>query len=260
MRILFIGDIFGAIGRDMISNHVMKIKQEQNIDIIIANAENAAHGKGITSRIYDELRLSGINIFTMGNHTYAKREIFDFIDEADRLVVPLNKSPKLPGVGSRLININGVNIRVTNLLGMTNMLAGTPNPFLVMEDLLKTCKDEIHIVDFHAEVTSEKIALGYFLDGKVTAVLGTHTHVPTADYRILEHGTAYISDVGMTGPLDGVIGCGKEGIIKRFVDGLPVKFEVASGKGQFNAVIIDIDNKTHKATHIERYSFIEDRA
>ena len=256
MKILFIGDIFGQAGRKLIEDHLYEIKQKYQVDFVIANGENAAHGKGITQRIYNDFVFQGIQAITMGNHTWAKRELFDFIDDADRLIVPLNQLPTLPGVGSRVFNINGKKIRVTNLLGNTFMQPGCENPFIVMDRLLAKCNEDIHIVDFHAEATSEKIALGYYLDGRVTAVLGTHTHVPTADARILEKHTAYITDVGMTGPLDGVIGCSKDSIIPRMLNGIPTKFEVASGKKQFNAVIIELDSHNY-ATSIERIQFYE---
>ncbi len=258
MRILFIGDIFGAIGRDLVENHLYAIKQQYHIDFVIANCENAAHGKGITKRIYDSFTFNGIQAMTMGNHTFAKRELFDFIDEADRLIVPYNQNRLLPGVGSRVFDCNGIKIRVTNLIGMTFMQTGIEHPFLEMDKLLKECDEPIHIVDFHAEATSEKIALGYYLTGKVSAVLGTHTHVATADERIIEGKTAYITDVGMTGPLDGVIGCDRDLIIQRILKGLPTKFEVAKGTGQFNAVIMEFDNKTYLPVSIERFSFQED--
>ncbi len=253
MKILFIGDIFGSIGREMIENQLYQLKKQHQIDFIIANGENAAHGKGITHRIYDELIREGIDVITMGNHTYAKKELFDFIDDVDRLVVPYNQLPTLPGVGSRVFACKNKKIRVTNLLGVSFMNGGNYNPFLKMDELFKKEeKTDLHIVDFHAETTSEKVALGYYLTGKVSAVLGTHTHVPTADERILEGKTAYISDVGMTGPLDGVIGCSKESILYKMTTGLNAKFEVATGKGQLNAVVLEFDDQTNQPLKIER--------
>ncbi len=256
MKILFIGDIFGQSGRKLVEDHLYRIKNEYHIDFVIANGENAAHGKGITKRIYNDFIFNGIHAITMGNHTWAKRELFDCIDELDHLVVPINQLPTLPGVGSRVFTCNGKKIRVTNLLGNTFMQPGLENAFIVMDRLLEKCDEDIHIVDFHAEATSEKIALGYYLTGKVSAVLGTHTHVPTADERILEGKTAYISDVGMTGPLDGVIGCSKESIIPRMINGLPTKFEVAEGKSQFNAVIIEFD-QNNLPIKIQRLQFFD---
>lgn len=252
MKILFIGDIFGRSGREMIEDHLYRLKKENNIDFVIANGENAAHGKGMTRRVYDELVTNGIQAITMGNHTYAKKELLDFIDEATRLVVPYNQLKTLPGVGSRVFNINNISIRVTNLLGVAFMNGYNANPFIAMDELLKECQEDYHIVDFHAETTSEKIALSYYLTGKVSAVLGTHTHVQTADEKIIEGKTAYISDVGMTGPKEGVIGCTKESIIYRMTTGLNSRFEVDEGPAVLCGVIIEFDDKTHLPIHIER--------
>lgn len=251
MNILFIGDVFSNIGREMIEEYLPKIKQKYKVDLVIANVENATHGKGLIKKHYDFFLFQGISLMTMGNHTYSKKEILDYIDEADRLIVPINKPKALPGVGSREINYKGKTIRVTNLLGLTFMDPKSQNPFEVMDDLLKECKSDIHIVDFHGEATSEKIAMGYYLDGKVSAILGTHTHVPTADERILEHGSAYQSDVGMTGPYDGVIGCDKDSIIKRNFDGILTPFTVAKGRGQLNSTLLTF-NDNSECTSIKR--------
>lgn len=243
MKILFIGDIFGKPGREMIENHLYAIKQKYQIDFVIANAENAAHGKGITKRVYDELILQGIQAMTMGNHTYAKRELVDFIDDADRLVVPYNQLKTLPGVGSRVFKFQDKRIRVTNLLGCTFMNGYNTNPFIAMDELLKDCHEDIHIVDIHAEATSEKIALSYYLTGRVSAVFGTHTHVQTADEKIIDGKTAYISDVGMTGPSEGVIGCSKESILYRMTTGLNSRFEIAEGKACLSGVMVEFDSQ-----------------
>lgn len=252
MRILFIGDIFGRTGREMVADYLYELKTKYQVDFVIANGENAAHGKGLTRRVYDELVMQGIQAITMGNHTYAKKEILDFIDEADRLVVPYNQLKTLPGVGSRVFHCHNTTIRVTNLLGVTFMNGYNSNPFITMDELLKNCHEDIHIVDFHAEVTSEKIALSYYLTGRVSAVLGTHTHVQTADEKIIDGKTAYISDVGMTGPADGVIGCSKESILYRMTTGLNSRFEVAEGKGQLSAVLLEFDHQTQLPVSIER--------
>lgn len=250
MNILFIGDVFSSIGRDMIEEYLPRLKNKYKVDIVIANVENATHGKGLSKKHYDFFLFEGISLMTMGNHTYSKKEIFDFIDEADRLIVPLNKPKALPGIGSREINIKGKRIRVTNLLGLTFMDGKSQNPFEVMDELLKEDQSDIHIVDFHAEATSEKIALGYYLDGRVSAVLGTHTHVTTADEKILPKGTAFQSDVGMTGPYDSVIGCDKEVIVKRMLDGLMSPFVIAEGEGQLRATLLKFDN--NQCVGIER--------
>lgn len=257
MKILFLGDVVGRIGRDMISNHLYKIKQEENIDAVFINAENAAHGKGITKKIYDQFLFEGISLMSMGNHTYSKQEIFQFIDEADRLVVPLNRPRVLPGVGSRVIEIKGKKIRLTNLLGTTFMNGNNNHPFLTMDDLLEDAPCDIHIVDFHAEATSEKIAMGYYLDGRVSCVVGTHTHVQTADERILENGTGYITDLGMTGPMDGVIGSKRETILKKMISGLQGRFELEEGKGILCGVVMTFDDTTNKLLEIKRIQIRE---
>lgn len=251
MNILFIGDVFSSIGRDMIDRYLPQLRQKYQIDMIIANVENATHGKGLIKKHYEEFLFQGISMMTMGNHTFAKKELFDYIDEADRLVVPYNQPKALPGVGSREVMIKGKKIRVTNLLGLTFMDGKSQNPFEVIDDILKEDTSDIHIVDFHAEATSEKIALGYYLDGKVSAVLGTHTHVPTADEKILDNGTAYQSDVGMTGPYMSVIGCDHESIITRMKSGLMTPFLPAEGEGQFLATLMTFD-QDNKCSAIKR--------
>ena len=242
MSILFIGDVFSSIGREMIETYLPRIKNKYNVDLVIANVENATHGKGLSKKHYDFFLFEGISLMTMGNHTYSKKEIFDYIDEADRLIVPLNKPKALPGVGSREMSFKGKKIRVTNLLGLTFMDGKSQNPFETMDELLKNDNSDIHIVDFHAEATREKIALGYYLDGKVSAVLGTHTHVTTADEKILPHHTAFQCDVGMTGPYESVIGCDKDVIIKRMQDGLMSPFTIAEGAGQLRATLLSFDD------------------
>lgn len=251
MNILFIGDVFSAIGREMVEHYLPLIKQQYQIDIVIANVENATHGKGLIKKHYDEFLFQGISVMTMGNHTFSKKELFDYIDEADRLIVPYNQPKALPGIGSREFQIKGCRLRVTNLLGITFMDGKSQNPFEAIDDILKEDTSDIHIVDFHAEATSEKIALGYYLDGKVSAVLGTHTHVTTADEKILPGGTAFQCDVGMTGPYESVIGCDKETIVKRMKEGLMTPFTVAEGEGQLRATLLQFD-KTYHCVNIER--------
>lgn len=251
MNILFIGDVFGEIGRDMIAEYLPRIKNKYHVDLVIANVENATHGKGLIKKHYDFFLFQGISLMTMGNHTYSKKEILDYIDEADRLIVPLNKPRALPGVGSRQITFMNKKIRVTNLLGLTFMDGKSQNPFESIDDLLKQDDSDIHIVDMHAEATSEKIALGYYLDGRVSAVLGTHTHVTTADEKILPHHTAYQSDVGMTGPYESVIGCDKDVIVKRMLDGIMGPFVVAKGEGQLRATLLTF-NDQNQCTQIKR--------
>ena len=252
MKILFIGDIFSTIGREMINRYLPQLKKKYAIDVVIANAENTTHGKGLIKKHYEELLFQGISLMTMGNHTFSKKELFDYIDDADRLIVPYNQPRALPGEGSRVIQVQGKKIRVTNLLGITFMDGKVQNPFEAILDILnKNEPVDIHIVDFHAEATSEKIALGYYLDGKVSAVLGTHTHVPTADEKILPKGTAFQSDVGMTGPYESVIGCYKETIIPRMVTGLMTPFTIAKGEGQLCATLLTF-NDNNQCEQIER--------
>lgn len=251
MNILFIGDVFSSAGRDMIERYLPQIKEKYAVDVVIANVENASHGKGLIKKHYDFFLFQGISLMTMGNHTFAKKELFDYIDEADRLVVPYNQPKALPGVGSRCIQIQGKKIRVTNLLGITFMDGKAQNPFEAIDEIVENDDSDIHIVDFHAEATSEKIALGYYLDGKVSAVLGTHTHVTTADEKILAHGTAYQSDVGMCGPYGGVIGCDKDTIVKRMKTGLMTPFTIAEGESVFSGTLLCFDQQNH-CTQIKR--------
>lgn len=238
MNILFIGDVFSSLGREMIDRYLPQIKKKYEVDMVIANAENVTHGKGLIKKHYEELLFQGISLMTMGNHTFSKKELFEYIDEADRLIVPYNQPKALPGVGSRQVQINGIRVRVTSLLGLTFMDGKAQNPFEAIDEVLLSDESDIHIVDFHAEATSEKMAMGYYLDGKVSAVLGTHTHIMTADEKILKNKTAYQSDVGMTGPYESVIGCEKEGIIKRMKDGLMTQFIPAEGEGQLCATLL----------------------
>ncbi len=245
MNLLFIGDIMGRTGRRVIKEKLSHIIAENNIDFVIANGENSAGGTGITKNVYEELLGYGIDIITMGNHTWAKKEILTFINEADRLVRPANYPEGTPGNPYVIIEKSGKNIAIINLCGRIYMDC-VECPFKTAESIISNIKDkaEIIILDFHGEATSEKIAMGWFLDGRVTAVLGTHTHVQTADERILPGGTAYITDVGMTGPKNSVLGVKKDIIIKKFLTGLPGKFVVEDDEGQFNGVMLSLDNNS----------------
>ncbi|UTY38974.1 TIGR00282 family metallophosphoesterase [Allocoprobacillus halotolerans] len=251
MNILFIGDVFSAIGREMIERYLPLLKEKYEIDFVIANVENATHGKGLIKKHYNEFLFQGISFMTMGNHTFAKKELFDYIDEADRLIVPYNQPKALPGIGSREILFKNRKIRVTNLLGITFMDGKSQNPFEAIDDILAKDQSDIHIIDFHAEATSEKVALGYYLDGKVSAVLGTHTHVTTADEKILPKGTAYQSDVGMTGPYHSAIGCDVDSIIKRMKMGIMTPFQIAESEGQLRATLLTF-NDQNQCTQIQR--------
>lgn len=260
MKIIFIGDIVGNPGRKMIKEFFAEYKKINKIDFAIANGENCVGGTGITYSVAQELLGCGIDVITLGNHTWAKKEIFDFLGTDSRIIRPANYPAENPGKGSTWIDVSGINIGVLNIMGRVYM-DPIDCPFKAADreiEYLSSVSDFI-IVDFHAEATSEKNAMGYYLDGRVAAVLGTHTHVQTGDEKILPKGTAYITDVGMTGPYDSILGVEKDIIIKKFLTQMPERFEVAKGDVQFNAVIIDIDDNTHKATSIrrvsERYSF-----
>ncbi|MGG3892110.1 TIGR00282 family metallophosphoesterase [Metabacillus fastidiosus] len=259
MKILFIGDIFGSPGRDMVKQYLPKLKTKYNPHFIIINGENAAHGKGITQKIYNEFINFGANVITMGNHTWGNREIFEFIDGADKLIRPANFPEDNPGKGITYSKVNGKEIAVINLQGRA-FLPPSDCPFKKADELIKQAEKRgaIIFVDFHAEATSEKQAMGWYLDGRAAAVVGTHTHIQTADNRILPNGTAYITDVGMTGPYDGVLGVDRDLILKRFLTGLPVKHDVAQGREQLSAVIIEIDDKTRLAKKIDRILINED--
>jgi hypothetical protein len=244
MRVLFIGDIVGSPGRQIVRDRLADLVEHQHIDLVIANGENSASGFGITPRIAEELFQYGIEVITGGNHSWDRKEIFDFLPHEPRLLRPANFAEGNPGSGLYVGTAkNGVKYGVLNLQGRV-FLAPNDDPFTKADSELAKLPPEVAfiLVDIHAETTSEKIAFGWYLDGRVTAVVGTHTHVTTADERVLPGGTAFITDVGMTGPHDGVIGMERTTIIKKFIDGLPARFEVATGDVQMNAVLIETDD------------------
>lgn len=250
MKILFIGDIYGEPGRNLILNQLDELKNTYKPNIIIVNAENSANnGRGITQKFYKELMQKGVSCITMGNHVWGQSELLTFIDES-RIVRPLNFK-EAPGKGYDLIKYNDKTLLVINALGRTFMNANMESPFTTIEDVISAHKADYVFVDFHAEATSEKVALGHYLDGKVDLLVGTHTHIQTADERCLPKGTLYITDVGMTGPLDGIIGVEKDIVIKRFLHGHSGPNQVAITKNQLNAVIADLKLKTIKRIHIE---------
>ncbi len=257
MKVLFIGDIFGNPGRKAVKEMLPKLKKEKGFDFCIANGENAAGGKGITYVVAQELYKMGIDAITMGNHVWSKSEILNFIDCDKKIVRPANMPQELPGKGAIIIENDKAKIGILNILGRVYM-DNIDCPFKAAERELEYLKSmtKVVLVDFHAEATSEKLAMAWHLDGRVSCVLGTHTHVQTADERILPFGTGYMSDVGMTGPYDGIIGVDRELIIQRFLTHMPTKFEVAKGDVQFNAVSLDIDEKTGKTMLIERINTI----
>jgi len=260
MKLLFLGDIVGRPGRDLIRRHVRALASRHDADLVIANGENAAGGAGITRENMLEIMSAGVDVITTGNHVWDKRETLEFIGNEPRLLRPANYPDGTPGAGSCVVDAkNGVRVGVINVMGRV-FLHAIDDPFRAAErEIARVRGDGAHVifVDVHAETTSEKIALSYYLDGKVTAVIGTHTHVQTADERILAGGTACLTDVGMTGPHDGVIGIDKDAIIARFLSGLPARFETASGDPRLNGVIINVDPSNGRATGITRLSLSE---
>ena len=252
MKILFIGDIVGKIGRRMVKDHLQTFVDKYHIDFVIANGENTTHGKGLLRHHYHELIDYGIDVITLGNHYDNKNEIRKYLDSADRLIRPLNLLHEYPGEGSIVYDLNGVSIRVTNVLGSAFMPEEVNNPYYSLLELLDNEeKADIHIIDFHAEATGEKLCLANALDGKVSAVLGTHTHVQTRDYKILDNGTAFISDVGMTGYADGVLGFDKDSVVKKITYGEMSRFQIPDeGRGLLSAVVLDIDELTGKCKEI----------
>lgn len=252
MQILFIGDIVGRPGREAVYSLLPDLQKEYQLDLIVANAENASGGRGLTKEVADELFDSGIQFITMGNHVWDQKDIVKFIDNERRLIRPANYPRGVPGRGYGTVIQKGIKTGIINLSGRI-FLQPLENPFTMVIPMINQIAAEtpIILVDFHAEATSEKVALGWMLNGKVSAVVGTHTHIQTADARILDQGTAYITDVGMTGPKDSVLGIKKEIVINGFLTQMPTKFEVAGGSVQINAVIIDVDEKTGKARNIE---------
>jgi metallophosphoesterase (TIGR00282 family) len=255
MRILFIGDIVARPGRDLVRRGLKALVQAYDIDIVLANAENAAGGAGVTREITNELLNGGIHVLTSGNHIWDKREALEFIGDVPRLIRPANYPPGAPGSGSYVwTSAEGVPVAVINVMGRI-FLANIDNPFTIVAEHVARATAagaRIIFVDFHAEATSEKLALGWHLDGQVSAVVGTHTHVQTADERILPGGTAYITDVGMTGAHDGIIGMERTSVIARFLSGLPSRLENATGDLRLHAVVVTADAATGRATAIER--------
>ena len=256
MRILFIGDIFASVGRKIVAEHLQRIIGEEGIDLAIANAENAAGGFGLTPAVAQELLGYGLDVLTTGNHVWDKREIYDFLDREERLLRPANYAAPLPGRGLYLGKArNGAPYAVINLQGRVYM-PPTDCPFRKADELLESLPEGVNVrfVDFHAEVTSEKMAMGWHLDGRVTAVVGTHTHIPTADARLLEKGTAYQTDAGMTGPYNSIIGVEKEAVLHKFKTALPVRFESAKKGVELRAVIVECDAASGRAASVRPYA------
>lgn len=253
MRVLAVGDIVGRTGLQKLKDVLPKVVKENYIDFVIVNGENAADGMGLTEKMYKEILSLNVNVVTMGNHTWGKKEIFNFIEDK-HIIRPANYTPNNPGKGYEIFECKGKNIAVINLIGRTTMQVLSENPFLVAKDIINEIKPvvDIIIIDFHAEATAEKVALAYYLNGDATIIFGTHTHVQTADEEILENGTAFITDIGMTGPKKSVIGMDVDVSIKRFETSLPEKYKIAEGEGKFNSCMFEIDDKTNKVVKIER--------
>ena len=261
MNLLFIGDVVGQSGRRVLLHNIGALRERLKLDWVVVNAENAAAGFGITEKIADEFLRSGIDVLSTGNHVWDKREALEFIAREPRLLRPHNFPAGTPGSGWYVAHTPaGVPVGVLNIMGQAFMHPTLACPFACAERALSERPAELKIVlvDFHAETTSEKMAMGWFLDGRVSAVVGTHTHVPTADERVLPNGTAYISDAGMTGCYDSVIGMDKDKALRRFVQKLPERHEVAEGRATLCGVVIEIDAASGKSKNIRRISITEE--
>ncbi len=251
MKILAVGDLVGETGVEKLKRTLPNLQEAEHIDFTIINGENSAGGMGMTSKIYNELNRLNIDVITMGNHTWGKKDIFTFIGDK-KIIRPANYSKGCPGKGYTIIQKDNKKIAVVNLIGRTDMGVLSDNPFTCIDHIIEKLKVDIIVLDFHAEATAEKIAMGYYVDGRITAMFGTHTHVQTADEKILENGTGYITDIGMTGPENSVIGMDVDASLKRFVTSLPEKYKLAEGSCMLNGVIFDIDDKTNKVKKVYR--------
>ncbi len=255
MKLLFIGDIFGEPGRYAVKQKLPEVRRRYSVDFTIANVENAAHGKGVLPKMIEEFRDWGVNCCTSGNHIWDQKQVIPYIKESKILLRPANYVKSAPGHGSQVYEVHsGVRLAVINLEGQILMGNAVNSPFEAVEIELEKWKGraELVVVDMHAEATSEKRAMGWYLDGRVSAVVGTHSHVPTADEEVLPNGTAYISDVGMTGPYNSVIGLDKNVAIRKFTTRIPEKFVVGTGDARLSAVLIEVDERTGKARKISR--------
>ena len=251
MKILAVGDLVGETGVEKLKRTLPNLQEAEHIDFTIINGENSAGGMGMTSKIYNELNRLNIDVITMGNHTWGKKDIFTFIDDK-KIIRPANYSKGCPGKGYTIVEKMGKKIAVINLIGRTDMGILSDNPFTCIDEILAQIDADIKILDFHAEATAEKIAMGYYVDGRITAMFGTHTHVQTADEKILEKGTGYITDLGMTGPEKSVIGMDVDVSLKRFVTSLPERYKLAEGKCILNGVVFDIDVENCRTKKIYR--------
>lgn len=257
MKILAVGDIVGESGVKKLKELLPKIKKEENIDFVVTNGENSAGGMGITEKNFKEIIDAGTNVVTMGNHTWGKKDIFKFIDDS-KILRPANYPKGVVGKGLEIYECKDKKIAVINLMGRVDINILTENPFIIAKEMVEELQGKVDIIimDFHAEATAEKIAMARYLDGKITIMFGTHTHVQTGDEQIFPNGTAYITDLGMTGPKNSVIGMDIQASIKRFETTLPEKYKLADGECIFNGVIFDVDEKTNKVTEIKRINIM----
>ena len=262
MKVLFLGDIVGKVGRRTVKNNLEKLVKKYQVDFVIANGENTTHGKGLIEKHYYELLDMGVDCITLGNHYLSKDSLLTYIEDADALIRPLNLSQRIGGEGSRLFEVNGIKIRVTNILGTAFMKEEVSSPYYSLKSLIDSLEseDSIHIVDYHAEATGEKMCFGYAFDGLVSAVLGTHTHVQTNDAKILKNGTAFISDVGMCGAANGVLGFEKDSVMRVTMFGEKGRFGFDDeDQGLLNGVVMDFDDVTHKAREIIAVKVLEEK-
>ncbi len=257
MKILAIGDVVSDAGLNMVKKHLNKIKKDYSVDFTIANGENC-RDRGLTPNDANDLYAYGVDVITLGNHAFKRREIFDFLDENKYILRPHNFAPQSPGIGYNIYNVGATRVLVINLIGRVNLEVGPDNPFLCVDNILKKCSGDfdIAICDFHAEATSEKYALAFYLDGRISALFGTHTHVKTADTRILPNGLGYITDVGMTGPYNSVIGINPKDSIAFFRGDMADRFKAATGECVLSATLFDIDEHTKKCTDVQNITII----
>ncbi len=256
MNILAIGDIVGAVGCAFLREKLPRLKKTESIDLVIANGENSAEGNGITPVSADYLLCSGVDVITLGNHAFRRKEIYDVLDKSEAIIRPANYPLKTtPGKGYMIYDMGRTQVAVVNLIGCMYMNA-LDDPFSVIDGILDKINTKIIILDFHAEATSEKLAMAYYLDGKISAMFGTHTHVQTADERIFPKGMGYITDVGMTGPYESILGVRSDIVVKKFKDKLPVKFETASGKCKLDCIKFTIDEKSGKTVSVKRLEIL----
>jgi metallophosphoesterase (TIGR00282 family) len=258
MNLLFIGDIVGRAGRRAVRKLLPKLNQEYQIDLIIANAENSAGGFGITEKVASELFDYGIDCLTMGNHTWDNKNIFKFIDDQNKIIRPLNYMPGVPGRGWTILENNGTKVGVINLIGQVYMQESN-SPVMIYDNNISQIKDEVDLVviDFHAEATGEKLAFAHYVDGKTSCVMGTHTHVQTSDEKILPRGTGYITDLGLTGAVDSILGMKKKKVVEKYKTKMPGRYDVGTGQCQLEGLLAEIDNNSGETINVNRISITD---